>query len=78
MAVTSFELRSHVRGYHVYRLGWSPVVGDELRLNHEVNNEYDRFAVAIMRNDQVAGHVPIVNQQGFLLFFNETRAQWHL
>ena len=49
MAAASVEfhtLESTVRGRHVYKTLWNPVVGHVLHIQSEDSNTYDRFAVA--------------------------------
>ena len=58
MAAESMEfymLESTVRGHHVYKVTWTPVVGQVL---HVQSNTYDRFAVATHLNDVVVGRMP--------------------
>ena len=47
-----------VRGYHVYKDIWDAVVGDELQCIRETSNRHDPFAVAVVKNMIVVGHVP--------------------
>ncbi len=49
---------SCVRGYHIYQEIWHPVVGEELECIREVTNVVDRYAVAVIKNAQVVGHLP--------------------
>ena len=53
---TSFRIESTVRGHHVYKSLWTPVIGEELRVQIE-DNPFDNFAVAIWK-DVIVGHVP--------------------
>ena len=55
-----YQLDSFVRGYHPYNDIWAPKVGDEnLCLKSESENQHDKFAVAILLQEKVVGHVPI-------------------
>ena len=56
---TSFRIESSVRGHHVYKDVWSPVIGDELLVQVEEHNTFDEFAMAVMKNSDVVGHVPL-------------------
>ena len=47
-----------VRGYHVYKDIWTAVDGEEFRCRQEGRNQFDPFAVAVMRGGTVIGHVP--------------------
>ena len=55
--ITSLEVHSYVRGYHVYQDIWSPRIGEVLPLEREPDNSEDKFAVAIVRS-RVVGHLP--------------------
>ena len=48
----------YVRGYHEYKSVCSPTVGETLRLTTELTNPKDPFAVAVIRDDCVVGHIP--------------------
>ena len=49
---------SVVRGHHVFKRIWTPVVGEVLTVAREAGNTEDRFAVAVTKDDMVVGHVP--------------------
>ena len=49
---------SVVRGHHVYKEAWRPVIGQLLPVFSEPNNRHDRRAVAIYLDGVVVGHVP--------------------
>ena len=51
-------LNSCVRGYHEYRSIWDPVLRSKYLCQREPNNEVDKFAVAVMNNGAVVGHIP--------------------
>ncbi len=52
------RVKSVVRGYHVYMAEWDPSIGDHFDLEIEENNRHDRFAVAIIVDESIVGHVP--------------------
>lgn len=59
MAVTStLERNCCVRGYHVYHSIWDATVGEELLCEREPTNERDRYAVAVIKDGVVIGHLP--------------------
>ena len=37
---------------------WTPVIGEVLPVKREQTNNYDCFAVAVMKDGEVVGHVP--------------------
>ena len=49
---------SVVRGRHVYKRVWSPVVGEILQLSREEDNDHDRFSVSVMKAEFIVGHSP--------------------
>ena len=49
---------SVVRGFHVYKDVLTPVTGEELCCQHEVDNPEDEHAVLVMKGDLIVGHVP--------------------
>ena len=58
MSLATFSLNSVVRGYHVYKDYWEAATGEILRCCEERTNIHDPFAVAIIKDDSVVGHVP--------------------
>ena len=52
-----YEWPSYVRGYHKYKSIWSPTVGETLRLTTELTNSQDPFAVVVIKDGCVVGHV---------------------
>lgn len=58
MAEGALYDHSVIRGHRIYKRVWTPVVGKEL-LQRDLTNSYDIFAVAIMKDGMVVGHVPI-------------------
>ena len=52
------ELQSFIRGHHVYKDVWMPVIGEVLLLRREPSNVKDSYAVAIVKDGDVVGHVP--------------------
>ena len=55
---TSFSVSSIVRGYHIYKDSWDASIGEELSCQREAENYTDPFAVAVMKDDNIVGHVP--------------------
>lgn len=54
-----------LRGFHVYKDIWNPVLGEELCTIHESDNVYDRFAIAARKRlpgspliESTVGHLP--------------------
>ena len=55
----SYSFDSLVRGQHVYKEEWTPIVGESLDCKREPLNVKDANAVAVMRDGKVVGHVPL-------------------
>ena len=52
-----FQLESCVRGHHIYKSTWTPLLGEVLHCKIESGNAQDRYAVGIQRRNTVVGHV---------------------
>ena len=48
MATGTFYFITGLRGFHVYRDIWKPLLNQFINSKQERNNRYDRFAVAGM------------------------------
>ena len=58
MSASRYEFDSAVRGFHEYQSIWAPVVGKELPCKHKVHNLHDSFAVVVLKDCVVVGHLP--------------------
>lgn len=52
-------VESVICGNHICKDVWQPRVGERLLLEREEGNAHDRFAVCLVKNGTVGGHVPI-------------------
>ena len=50
-----YDFDSIVRGHHVYKTIWTPVIYETLQVAREDMNEHDEYAVAITREDVLLG-----------------------
>ena len=48
---------SIVRGYHIYKEIWTPFLMEHLECKWEEGNDKDRYAIAVLRQDTVVGHI---------------------
>ena len=55
--VQEHEVSSFVMGYHEYRKAWGPFLGEALQCQMELDNDVDKYAVAVMNKDKVVGHL---------------------
>lgn len=52
-------LNSCIRGYHIYKDMWIPVLGEALICELEFGNIHDPYAVALTKSSTgTAGHIP--------------------
>ena len=47
-----------IRGHHIYKEIWTPLLEEALVCRQETDNFHDWFAVAVMKGSDVVGHVP--------------------
>ena len=57
-----------IRGYHVYREFWEATIGEQLQCVREGSNLKDRYAVAVIKDDRVVGHLPKLLSVGCSVF----------
>ena len=57
MLIISHEEDSCICGYHLYQSIWTAVVGESLVCEKEPLNSSDRYAVAVLKDDVVVGHL---------------------
>ena len=53
-----YRLEGGIRGHHVYKSAWTPVLGQVLDVQAESADGHDRYAVSTQENGSVVGHVP--------------------
>ena len=66
--MATFEKGCFVRGYHVYGRVWDAVIGEHLTCRREPTNEKDRYAVTVLKDGNVIGHLPRKVSRVCLLF----------
>ena len=49
---------SVVRGHHVFKAVWTPLIGEELPVFPESESAHDKRAVGVFRDGVIVGHVP--------------------
>ena len=53
LARVEMDIPGVVRGHYVYKRMWTPVIGEELTVLPEENNIHDRYAVAVMKDNEI-------------------------
>ena len=51
------NINTYITGHHIYKKIWSPVIGEKLNCQREPGNRKDPFAVAVLKNGNIVGHV---------------------
>ena len=62
------EIECCICSYHVYQEIWDAAVDEELTCQPERSNAHDRYAVAVLKNDIVVGHLPSKFSRLYTLF----------
>ena len=66
MIVTrNFEMVSYVKGYHVYKTLWDPLIGQFLSCEREPDNPMDTNVVCVKKENKIVGHLPLGNSGKF-------------
>ncbi len=73
---SSFSIESMIRGYHVYKDIWLASVGETVNCTAESSNLQDPFAVAVMKDHTVIGHLPRKISFACHLFLRRLRSIW--
>ena len=53
-----FSFEAMIRGYHIYKDIWDSEIGERLSCQVERNNRHDTHAVAVIKSNNVVGHLP--------------------
>jgi len=78
------KFKATIRGHHVYKVTWSPVMNEVLickKDNREEAHEYDSNAVGVYKdiaewdNLELAGHVPVELSRVLAVFFSLKRVE---
>ena len=55
----NFEVVSYVKGYHVYKTLWNPLMGESLQCEGQSDNPIDKYAVCVKKDKKIVGHLPL-------------------
>ena len=58
MKMETFGKESCVRGYHIYQEQWEAAIGEELECQRERGNAADAYAVSVIKEGVIIGHLP--------------------
>ena len=56
--MTVYEKEYSIQGFHIFKDVWSLVEGEILDTVREHNNPYDKYAVAVKKEQRTVGHIP--------------------
>ena len=59
VVLTSTNIVSYIKGYHVYKSVWTPALEEQVHGEIEPNNPVDKYAVAVKKDEKVVGHLPL-------------------
>jgi len=66
--ISTFDLTTAIHGYHIYKDILTAGIGEERNCECALGNHHNLFAVAIMKDSQVVGHVPCLISCSCTLF----------
>ena len=56
-SMEDFEVPWCIRGYHIYKYIWHAAIGQHLSCRREPDNTSDRYAVAVIKDGIIIGHL---------------------
>ena len=62
--ITTLDLKTFIKGHHVYKDIWTPKQGERLDVLIEPDNLMDKFAVCVKINEKIEGHLKKVHPEG--------------
>ena len=55
--ITTLDLKTFIKGHHVFKDKWTPKQGEKLDVLMEPDNRMDNLAVCVKINDKIVGHL---------------------
>ena len=74
MNMEIFGKESCVRGYRIYQEQWEATIGEELECQRERGNAADAYAVSVIKEGVIIGHLPRRISHICMLFIRRGRA----
>ena len=65
VAVTSTDIVSNIKGYHVYKSVWTPTLQEQVYGEFEPHNPVDKYGVSVKKDEKVDGHLPLAENGKF-------------
>ena len=66
VVVTSTDIVSNIKGYHVYKSVWTPTLQEQVYGEIEPCNPVDKNAVAVKKDEKLVGHLPLGENRKFV------------
>ena len=63
---------SAVRGHHVCKAVWTPLLGEPLSVRPEIDNNYNKYTVSVMKNGRIIGHSAVPRQLMWNMWHNHS------
>ena len=57
--LTSTDIVSNIKGYHVSKSVWTPILQEQVYGETELHDSVDKYAVAVKKVEKVVGHLPL-------------------
>ena len=57
-AMRMFKKDIVISTHHVYKATWTPFIKENLSVESEEGNQYDKYAVSVVKVGEIVGHVP--------------------
>ena len=54
----TFDSAVQIQGCHVYIVVWKSATGEKLQADQKLDNEVDKFAGKVVKNNEIVGHFP--------------------
>ena len=67
-----FSFNSYIRGFHAYKQKWDPVLGRRYSCTTDEKNEPDEYSVAVVKDDEVVGHISLRLSKTMSMFLKLT------
>ena len=62
---------SCIRGHHIYKDIWTPLLGEKLPCTRETSNRKDPYAVCVLKSGSIVGHLPRKFSTAWLMFLKK-------
>ena len=78
--ITTLDLKTFIKGHHVYKDIWTTKQGEQLDVLMEPDNRMDKFTICVKINEKIVGHLKKNTFWRFaktILYFRHSDAYWN-